>query len=102
MLKEALKMFSFKENKNIELVIFGSSKPRDEEDLGFKTHHLGRLDNEISLSVAYSAADVFIIPSIQENLPYTVMESLSCGVPVVAFDIGGIRDMIEHQKNGIL
>ncbi len=102
LLKEALKIFSSKENKNIELVIFGSSKPKYEEDLGFKTHYLDRLNNEISLSVAYSAADVFIVPSIQENLPNTVMESLSCGVPVVAFNIGGIHDMIEHQKNGYL
>ena len=102
LLKEALKKYSFKENKDIELIIFGSSRPRDEEDLGFKTHHLGRLNNEISLSVAYSAADVFIIPSIQENLPYTVMESLSCGVPVVAFNIGGIHDMVDHKKNGYL
>jgi glycosyltransferase involved in cell wall biosynthesis len=102
LLKEALKKASSKKNKNIELIIFGSSKPKDEENLGFKTHYLGQLNDEISLALVYSVADVFIIPSIQENLPNTVMESLACGTPVVAFDVGGIGDMIVHQKNGYL
>ena len=102
LLKEALKKLSSKENKDIELVIFGSSKPRNEEDLVFKTHYLGRLNDETSLAVVYSAADVMIVPSIQDNLPNTIMESIACGTPVVAFNIGGIHDMIEHQKNGYL
>jgi glycosyltransferase involved in cell wall biosynthesis len=102
LLKEALKKFSSKENKDIELVIFGSSKPKDEENLGFKTHYLGRLNDEISLALVYSASDAMIVPSIQDNLPNTIMESISCGTPVVAFDVGGIHDMIDHQKNGYL
>lgn len=102
LLKEALKKYSSKENKDIELVIFGSSKPKDEENLGFKTHYLGRLNDEISLALIYSASDAMIVPSIQDNLPNTIVESISCGTPVVAFDVGGIHDMIEHQKNGYL
>jgi len=102
LLREALKNFSSKENKDIEMVIFGSSKPKDEEDMGFKTHYLDHLNDEISLVLVYSAADVMIVPSIQDNLPNTVMESISCGTPVVAFNIGGIHDMIDHQKNGYL
>jgi len=102
LLKEALKKLSSKENKDIELVIFGSSKLKGEENLGFRTHYLGRLNDEISLSVVYNAADVMIVPSIQDNLPNTIMESIACGTPVVAFNIGGIHDMIEHQKNGYL
>ncbi|MHC2995802.1 MAG: glycosyltransferase family 4 protein [Candidatus Atribacteria bacterium] len=102
LLKEALKNFSSKENKDIELIIFGSSKPRNEENLGFKTHYLGRLNDEISLALVYSAADVMIVPSIQDNLPNTIMESLACGSPVIAFNVGGISDMIDHQTNGYL
>lgn len=102
LLKEALKKISSKENKDIELVIFGSSRPKDEENLGFKTHYLGRLNDEISLALVYSASDTMIVPSIQDNLPNTIMESISCGTPVVAFDVGGIHDMIDHQKNGYL
>jgi len=102
LLKQSLKKFKLIGNKNIEFVVFGSSKPKNEENLGFKIHYLGRLNDEISLALVYSTADVFIIPSIQENLPDTVMESLSCGIPVVAFKVGGIPDMIDHQKNGYL
>ncbi len=102
LLKEALKKYSFKENKNIELVIFGSSRPRDEEKLGFKTHYLGHLNDEISLALVYSAADVMIVPSIQEAFGQTASESLACGTPVVAFGNTGLSDIVEHQKNGYL
>ena len=85
-----------------ELVVFGASEPKNHLELGFKSHYLGRLNDDISLSLVYAAADVFIAPSVQDNLPNTVMESLACGTPCVAFDIGGMPDMIDHQKNGYL
>ncbi len=50
----------------------------------------------------YAAADVFVAPSMQENLPNTIMEALACGTPCVAFNIGGISDLIDHQQNGYL
>ncbi len=56
----------------------------------------------IQLALAYSAADVFVIPSLEDNLPNTVVEAMACGVPVVGFDIGGIPDMVEHKKTGFL
>ncbi|MHA1755360.1 MAG: glycosyltransferase family 4 protein [Promethearchaeota archaeon] len=102
LLKEALKKASAKKNKNIELLIFGSSKPKDEEDLGFKTHYLGHLNDEISLALVYSAADVMIVPSMQEAFGQTASESLACGTPVVAFGNTGLSDIVEHQKNGYL
>jgi glycosyltransferase involved in cell wall biosynthesis len=102
LLKKALKKLSSKENKNIELVIFGSSKPRNEEDLAFKTHYLGQLNDEISLTLVYSAADVMIVPSIQEAFGQTASESLACGTPVVAFGDTGLLDIVDHQKNGYL
>lgn len=102
LLKEAFNKISSKENKDIELVIFGSSKPKNEEDLGFKTHYLGHLNDEISLALVYSAADVMIVPSIQEAFGQTASESLACGTPVVAFGNTGLSDIVEHQKNGYL
>jgi glycosyltransferase involved in cell wall biosynthesis len=87
---------------NIELVIFGSSKPKNPPKFKFKTHYLGHLNDDISLITLYSAVGVMIVPSLQENLSNTIMESLACGTPVVGFDIGGNSDMIEHQKNGYL
>jgi glycosyltransferase involved in cell wall biosynthesis len=86
----------------IELIVYGSSQPSVQTDLGFKTRYLGRLSDDISLALVYAAADVFIAPSLQDNLPNTVMEAIACGTPCVAFKIGGMSDMIEHQKNGYL
>jgi len=86
----------------VELIVIGASKPENQTDLGFKTHYLGQLSDDISLAQIYAAADVFVAPSIQDNLPNTVLEAIACGTPCVAFKIGGMPDMIEHQKNGYL
>ncbi|MBF2066314.1 MAG: glycosyltransferase family 4 protein [Calothrix sp. C42_A2020_038] len=103
LLQGALHELSSTEWKNkIELVVFGPSQSENSTNFGFKSHNLGTLNDDLSLALAYSAADAFIAPSIQDNLPNTVMEALACGTPSVAFDIGGMPDMIEHQKNGYL
>jgi len=86
----------------VEAVIIGASKPDRSMELGMNVHYIGRLQDEISQVLLYSAADVLVAPSTQENLSNTVMESLACGTPVVAFNIGGMPDMIDHQKNGYL
>jgi glycosyltransferase involved in cell wall biosynthesis len=86
----------------LELAIFGGSQPPSIPKYGFKTHYLGKLSDDISLSLVYAAADVFVAPSIQDNLPNTVMESMSCGTPCVAFNIGGMCDMIDHKRTGYL
>lgn len=64
--------------------------------------HLGHLTDRRLLSIIYNAADVFAAPSRVENLANTVLESLACGTPVVAFDIGGMPDAIDHKSNGYL
>ncbi|MDA3778906.1 MAG: glycosyltransferase family 4 protein [Bacteroidales bacterium] len=89
-------------NEDLEFVIFGSSKPEHAFDFGFNTHYVGRLAEDTSLVTLYNAADVIIVPSLQENLSNVIMESLACGTPVVAFDVGGNSDMIEHNINGYL
>jgi glycosyltransferase involved in cell wall biosynthesis len=86
----------------LEVVIFGASQPENPPDFGFPTHYVGTLNDDLSLAVVYSAADVFVLPSMEENLANTVMEAIACGIPCVAFNIGGTPDMIEHQKNGYL
>ena len=85
-----------------ELVVIGASRPENPPALGMKVHYMGLFHDEISQVLLYSAADVVVAPSMQENLSNTVMESLACGTPVVAFDIGGMPDMIDHQANGYL
>ena len=52
------------------------------------------------MALMYSAADVFVIPSLQDNLPNTIAEAMSCGTPCVGFNVGGIPEMIDHQVNG--
>ena len=61
---------------------------------------LGYVNNTRAIVQAYQAADVFVIPSLSDNLPNTIMEALACGVPCVGFNVGGIPEMIDHQKNG--
>lgn len=85
-----------------ELVIFGSSKPRVPLGFNQKVHYIGHLHDDESLVCIYNAADVMVVPSLQENLSNAIMESLSCGTPVVGFNIGGNSDMIDHKKNGYL
>lgn len=63
---------------------------------------LGRIEDERLMSVAYSAADAFVIPSVEDNLPNTVLESLLCGTPVIGFPVGGIAEMIQDGENGLL
>jgi len=98
-LKEALNKLK---GENVELVVFGSSKPKSPPNFKYKTHYLGHLYDDSSLCILYNAVDVIVVPSLQENLSNTIMECLSCGTPAVAFDIGGNSDMIEHKNNGYL
>ena len=86
----------------VELVVFGATEPEKPVELGFKTHYLGRLHDDISLALVYSMADVMIVPSIQEAFGQTASESLACGVPVVAFNATGLKDIIDHEQNGYL
>lgn len=63
---------------------------------------LGRINDERLMNIVYSAADAFLIPSLMDNLPNTVLESLACGVPVIGFPTGGISEMVNDGKNGYL
>ncbi|MCS4157959.1 glycosyltransferase family 4 protein [Salinibacter ruber] len=84
----------------VTLVSIGSSSPVVPNGI---THvHAGHIDDEEKLSVMYSMADVFVIPSLQDNLPNTVLESMACGTPVVGFKSGGIPEMVRAGETGWL
>jgi glycosyltransferase involved in cell wall biosynthesis len=101
LLADALKKLELEVNPDeYQLIVLGKSSGDD--SFSMKTHYLGRLHDEISMALVYAAVDVFVTPSTEENLANTVLESLSCGTPVVAFDIGGMPDMIAHGNNGYL
>jgi glycosyltransferase involved in cell wall biosynthesis len=88
--------------EDIEIIIFGQAQASDFERLPFKVNILGKLSDLETIATAYSAATVFVSPSIEDNLPNTIMESTACGTPVVGFEIGGIPEMIDHKENGYL
>jgi glycosyltransferase involved in cell wall biosynthesis len=88
--------------KPCTLLLFGVGTLAIEHAPLVTIRRLGNLNDDASLSLAYSAADVFACPSREDNLPNTIAEALACGTPCVAFNINGIPDMIEHMKTGWL
>ena len=98
-LSQALKLLA---TKDCELLVFGANQPQNQPDFKQKTHYLGQLHDDLSLRVIYSAADVMVVPSLQENLSNAILESLACGLPVVGFNVGGNQDLIDHKNNGYL
>lgn len=84
------------------LVIFGNKDNNQALPIKVPTLFLGTINDDSKLAQAYSAADLFITPSLDDNLPNTVMESMACGTPIVAFKTGGIPDMVDHHTNGYL
>lgn len=88
--------------ENSELVVFGASKPEMESPFPQRAHYLGRLHDDVTLRVLYSAADVMVVPSIHEAFGQTASEAMACGTPVVAFAATGLLDIVDHQENGYL
>lgn len=88
------------EDTNVVLCAIGKSQINFSSTV--KIVELGSINNEELLSHVYSSADAFIIPSLMDNLPNTVLESLFCSTPVIGFPIGGIPEMIEDGINGYL
>lgn len=69
-------------------------------ELPFESYPLGYVSEEHRIADVYRAANVFVLPSLSENLPNTIMESMACGIPCVGFKVGGIPEEIDHLKNG--
>ena len=83
-----------------EVMILGGHAEEVVEQLPMKAYPLGYVNEEQRIVDVYNAADVFVLPSLSENLPNTIMEAMACGVPCVAFKVGGIPEEIDHLKNG--
>jgi len=90
------------DREQYRVVIFGASEPKQIPNLGFDAYYLGRLHDDVSLAVLYSAVDVMCVPSRQEAFGQTASEAMACGTPVVAFGYTGLSDIVEHGKNGYL
>ncbi|WP_318357957.1 glycosyltransferase [Enterobacter sp.] len=102
LLEGALKLLGEEGHHPYALVVFGAEKKPVEQHYGLDTYHLGVLKDDLTLRLLYSAADVYVAPSLQDNLPNTLVESLAVGTPCVAFNIGGMPDLIMHADLGVL
>lgn len=87
---------------NVNGVIFGQSEPQHPPALGLPLNWMGHLHDDATLALLYSAADVMVVPSRQENLPQSATEAQACGCPVVAFNATGLPDAVVHRKTGYL
>jgi glycosyltransferase involved in cell wall biosynthesis len=86
----------------LELVVFGQLAPSQETPLGFPVRHTGYLHDDETLRLLYSAADAVAVPSRLEAFGQTAAEAHACGTPVVAFNTGGLADIVAHRQTGFL
>ncbi len=94
LLKEALQ---YLDADTTELLIVGGELT---EELPLKAHNFGQVSDPAKMRDIYAAADAFVTPSLEENLPNTIMEAMACGTACVGFEVGGIPEMIEHEVTG--
>jgi glycosyltransferase involved in cell wall biosynthesis len=84
-----------------QIIVFGRGSPHLEE-AGFPVHHLGHIGDDHRMALAYSAADVLVLPSLEDNQPNIMLEAMACGTPVVSFAVGGMRETISDGLTGRL
>jgi glycosyltransferase involved in cell wall biosynthesis len=83
-----------------EIILMGGGDEAFFSAIKMKIHPLRYVSGDENVAAIYSAADLFVIPSLEDNLPNTIMEAMACGTPCVGFNIGGIPEMIDHKENG--
>lgn len=101
-LYEALQLLLRKGHYQAGLITFGSRSGEVQFSPEIRRFDFGPVADETIMMQLYSASDLTVCPSLADNLPLAVLESMACGTPVVAFDVGGISEAIEHLKTGFL
>lgn len=86
--------------EELGVVVYGKNSECLKPLIPFQVYALDYINNDKDLVNIYNAVDLFVTPSLEENLPTTIMEAMSCGVPCVGFNVGGIPEMIDHLHNG--
>ena len=82
------------------VVVLGGDAQSVKDALPLPVYAVNYLSGEAEIASLYNAVDLFVTPSLQDNLPNTIVEAMSCGTPCVGFDVGGIPEMISHQRDG--
>ncbi|HEX6044443.1 MAG TPA: glycosyltransferase family 4 protein [Pyrinomonadaceae bacterium] len=88
--------------KNLTILMVGENAENIDMPASVRTQVTGSIDDDRALANVYSAADVFVLPTLAENLPNVALESMACGTPPVVFDTGGCRDAVRHMETGYL
>lgn len=83
-----------------EVVVLGQGSEAIAAQLPFRVVTAPYTQSWEEIAQLNASVDIFVIPSLQDNLPNTIMEAMACGVPCVGFRTGGIPEMIDHQVNG--
>lgn len=86
--------------ENCGIAILGGKAEELADKLPLPSYPLGYVSEEKKIASIYNSVDLFVLPSLEDNLPNTIMEAMACGVPCVGFNTGGIPEMIDHLKNG--
>lgn len=85
---------------NIELLVFGASQSSLSFPPQISVRYLGTIFDDAMLRLVYAAADVTVVPSLEDACPKVPIESMACGTPVVCFDATGMKDIVSHCENG--
>jgi glycosyltransferase involved in cell wall biosynthesis len=85
---------------NLGVAVYGKESEQLKSLVPFQVYALDYISNEKELVNVYNAVDLYVTPSLEENLPNTIMEAMACGIPCVGFNVGGIPEMIDHLHNG--
>ena len=88
--------------ENTAVAVLGGCSEEVCQQLQIPSYPLGYISDDSKIVSIYNSADVYVLPSLEDNLPNTIMEATACGVPSVAFRVGGIPEMIDHKRTGYL
>jgi glycosyltransferase involved in cell wall biosynthesis len=96
--------FDIMKSRGVELqvVVAGRGGAQWRETCPYPVTTLGSIADDRLMALAYSAADLFVLPTLAENLPNGILESMACGTPTVGFDVGGVPDLVRHGETGHL
>lgn len=87
-------------SSEVAVVVFGSKSEELSNLMDVSVINVGYINSPEQMALLYNSVDLFLIPSLEDNLPNTIMEAMACGTPCVGFNTGGIPEMIDHKVNG--